>query len=614
MAGNAGFMKIAAGAAVALGAIQLVQGAFRTLNAFLEDSISKTAQTHDEIAKLSHKIGVSTETLSAYRLATQLSGASMEKLATGLRMVSKNAYDFTQGTGEARVAFEELGVTVTDSSGNLKNSEELLLDVADKLAGVDETSRRTALAMKIFGESGTELLPMMENGRAGIEAMKEEARALGITFTDETAQASEQYNDSLARMDAAFEGLKMRVGNAVIPALTQVVQTVMQNEEFMNMLSTAAEFAGKVLQNTIVISARALSFWIGDFASGLMNMASLFRIYDEELEAGARTAKSWGQSLSDIAFKVENLSFTVPTATESTRAFTAELNSNAAAAERAASAMDQWNTALLASSHHENVGVKAEAEPGPELGNIFGNLDAADEAAKKRQEELAGITSGFGQINLLPTAPGIMTEGQNPIVPFAQETVGALDLMKDAVGSFGQAGAQAFSQWATGQASMGTALRRASVQVLANLGSQAFALALMETGLGIAALTPWGRAVYGDPTKHFMAAAKFGVLAGAAGGMARAMSGGEGGMGSPGSASNPIYTQPSYQNQNQQIIMEQGSAITELKETLGILKTQPAGVLVKDGVTQNGGVMVLMNDRDKSAMSDEVLQSRIARG
>ena len=612
MAGNAGFMKLAAGAAVAMGAIQLVQGAFRALNGFIDESISKTAQTQDEIAKLSHKVGVSTETLSAYRLATQLSGTSMESLATGLRMVAKNAYDASMGTGDAKVAFEDLGITVTDGNGKLKDSEVLLLEVADKLAGVDDSSRRTAMGMKIFGRSGTDLLPMMENGRAGIEAMKEEARALGMTFTDETAMASEQYNDSLVRMDGAFEGLKMRIGNAVIPALTQVVQAVMQNEEFMNMLSSAAEFTGKAIQRTIVIVSRALAFWIGDFAAGLMNMASLFRIWDDKLEAGAKTAKSWGQSLSDIAFKVENLSFVMPKATSSTRDFTAEMDSNAEAAGRAASAVDQWNTALLASSHHENVDVHAGTSAGPGLMDVFGNVDAVAEEARKKKEDLDGATSGLALTNFLPLPPEIMTQGENPTVRFADETIGALDLMKAAALEFGQAGGQAFSQWATGQASMGTALRQATVQVLASLGSQAFALALMETGLGIAALTPWGRAVYGDPTKHFLAAGKFGILAGVAGGLSRAMSGGEGGMGSPGSAGNPIYTQPSYQTQNQAIYSDQAQVMVEIRDVLCGLKTQKPGVLVKEGVGQVGGVINLMNDRDKNEVRRDVLQSRYA--
>jgi len=608
MAGNAGMLKIAAGAAIAFTALRVIGRAYRALSDLIEDSITKTAQQQDTIAKLSHKIGVGTETLSAYRLATELSGTTMEVFAVGLRTAIKNAYDMTQGTGEAKDAFEELGITVTEENGKMKSGEEIMLAVADKLMLLDDASRRTALAQKIFGRSGTELLPMMEKGRAGIEAMKEEARALGITFTDETAAASEEYNDSLARMNAGFEGLKMRIGNAVIPALTQVIQAVMRNEEFMNLLTRTAEFLGRTIQNTIVIASRALAFWIGDFFGGLLNVLSLFRIYDKQLEEGARTAKSWGKSLEDIAFRVENISFVLPKATGATAGFNDELGETPEIAAKAVSALDEWNAALLASSHYENIEVKPGAAP-PGLESIFGNLEAAKAAAKEKQDELEGISSGLSLPQLLPNIPGIET-GENPIVLFAEQALGPLDLLKNAALEMGNAGAQAFGQWARGAGTLGVALRQATVQVLANLATQAFAGAMMEIAYALAALA-WGNIP--KATAHFRAAAQFGLVAGLSGLAARGMSGGEGGMGAPGSASNPAYIQTSPQAANQQIYSDQAGVLVEIKDVLTRIKTLPAGQVVFDGIQQNGGVAALMNDNDKSALGGEFLDSRYAR-
>jgi hypothetical protein len=643
-AGHAGFLQIAAGAAIALGAIQLVQGGYRAMKNLVRGAITETANLQDETAKLSHMIGVSTSTLSAYRLATELSGTTMQALAVGLRTVSKNSYDVSQGTGEAKLAFEELGVSVTDNNGKLKDAEELLLEVSDKLMLLDESSRRTAIAQKIFGRSGTELLPMMEKGRAGIEALKEEARALGMTFTDETAQASEEYNDSITRLNGALSGMKMKIGNEVIPVLTDMADWIVENESLMADLTAAAKGFGTGIVNSVQLIATALEQWYGTvvpfwektkfltstgldtiknmstqgpfrgFASSVLGLGPAVEEHEAALASAQKTATVFG----NIALQIEKAQLEANSGTKekikSNRELGDSFNDLGNDIKKVISLEDQWNNALLASSHHEWVDVQANKAPGASFESLFVNSDAAKEAAQKRQEELEQLSSGFGSAGLLGNVPGVQTGSD--VVPEAlsdlsvQKTVGALDLMKDAAMGFGQAGAQAFGQWANGSASLGVALRQATTQVLANLAAQAFGNALMQTAYGLA------RLAFGDvpgATKHFTAAAQFGVVAGIAGVAGRAMSGGSGGMGAQGSAFNPTYVQPSASYGSQQIYSDQAEVFIEIKDTLQRINSISTDEILRMGVARTGGVTPLMNDNDRSVISGEVLQSRFAR-
>ncbi len=69
------------------------------------------------------------------------------------------------------------------------------------------------------------------------------------------------------------------------------------------------------------------------------------------------------------------------------------------------------------------------------------------------------------------------------------------------------------------------AMRKLVASVLAGVSAQAAVLAIMETAYGIAALTPWGAAIYGPAVLHFKAAALFGSIAVVAGVLGHAMAG-----------------------------------------------------------------------------------------
>lgn len=630
-AGHAGFLKIAAGAAVALGAIRVVQGGYRALKGFIKSSISETAQLQDETAKLSHKIGVSTETLSAYRLATELSGTTIDVLAVALRTVSKNSYDFTQGTGLARIAFEELGIEVTDSNGKLKTSEEILLEVSDKLMLLESTTKRTAMAQLIFGRSGTELLPMMEKGRAGIEALKDEAHALGLTFTDETATASEEYNDSISRLNGALTGMKMKIGQEVIPVLTDLATWVVENESLMQDLAATAKGIGTGIVTSIQGIARALEyyygtmrpFWTewearqkgikGKLTFGLLGSA---KAVEEEIAAQRRKGEVFG----NIAWQMEQAqlkaSLGIRETIEGNRKLGDSFDDLPLPVNNAISVVEQWNNALLASAHHAEETVRAYGDTEAGLEDLYARLNAIRAEKERLQQELEAFYSSMGGGDVAGRISGPRPEigaGITPEAIMAEETVSALNLMTQAAQTFGQAGAQAFGQWARGAAGMGTSLKRAGAQALASLATVWASMAISELGMAFASMSPWGVALYGLPGPHFAAAKLFGSLALGAGLAARATSGGEGGMGAPGTAFNPVYIQPASPSPAQQIYSGQSEVFVEIRDTLARIKTVPAGQVVLDGVKESGGVAAIMDDNDKNTLSGEVLQSRYAR-
>jgi len=135
-----------------------------------------------ELQTMSQRTGVSVGALSELGYAAQLSGTDMETLEVGLKRMQKTLYQAATGSKTATDALAQLGLTVDDLRG-LSPDQQFKL-IADKLAAIQSPAVRAALAMQIFGRSGTQLLPMMSKGAAGIDAMQEEARKLGLTASE----------------------------------------------------------------------------------------------------------------------------------------------------------------------------------------------------------------------------------------------------------------------------------------------------------------------------------------------------------------------------------------------------------------------------------------------
>ena len=190
------------------------------LTAFVKSSIDAA----DEIGKMAQRVGVGTEALSALKYAADLSDVSLESLGNGLKKLAVNAADTAKGTGEARDAFAALGINVKTSSGSLKGADELLAEIAAQFAGFEDGAAKTALAVKLFGKAGADLIPLLNAGASGLADMRAEAERLGVVISPGQAKAAELFNDQLTVMQARAKGVGIAIANELLPGLNGVLE------------------------------------------------------------------------------------------------------------------------------------------------------------------------------------------------------------------------------------------------------------------------------------------------------------------------------------------------------------------------------------------------------
>ena len=210
-----------------LGPAGLMAGAsIAALGVGITALVLPVAQVGDEFFKLSQKTGVSVEALTALDYAAKLSDVSTEGLTKGLQRLSVALFDSRFEGAEGSKALQALGVAATDAHGQIRPTEQVLLDLAEKFADMPDGADKAALAIKLFGREGLNLIPFLNQGREGITALMEEAQRLGLVMSEDVARASEVFNDNLTRLSAIFEGVQRQIGAAVIPVLADFTEQV----------------------------------------------------------------------------------------------------------------------------------------------------------------------------------------------------------------------------------------------------------------------------------------------------------------------------------------------------------------------------------------------------
>jgi len=194
-------------------------------------AVKSFASAGDELDKMSGRIGVSVEFLSKLGHAAGLGGSNIKAMENGIRRMQRTAMDASRGLSTAVDVFDELGISAKDSGGNLKGTEALFMESVDALSKVENETKKAALAQMLFGKSGTAMLPMLKDGKKGMMAAMEEAKKLGIVMSTEDATSAAVLTDAFAKLSSVWKMIKMQIGGALAPMLSDLFDTITQNSK-----------------------------------------------------------------------------------------------------------------------------------------------------------------------------------------------------------------------------------------------------------------------------------------------------------------------------------------------------------------------------------------------
>lgn len=222
---------------------------------------NSTASLGDEVAKTGDKIGIALGPFQELRYAAERSGVSTQKFDSSLERFVKRMGEATQGTGAARKAYDELGLSAEDLSK--MTPEDSLAVVADRLSSVENQSQRVALAAQLFGREGVAMVNMMKDGSAGLQALRRDARATGYVLSEKAARDAETFKDAMLDAQLGMAGMKNTIGAELMPAVTDLMGELSSwmSENRDQVKAFAREFGQRLKQAIPVIRDIAVGVW-----------------------------------------------------------------------------------------------------------------------------------------------------------------------------------------------------------------------------------------------------------------------------------------------------------------------------------------------------------------
>jgi hypothetical protein len=242
------FGKNIATIAAGIGLERIVENTMR----FVVGTFTEGFDRIDKVGKEAQKAGLGVEAFSGLMLSAELADVSMQTLTTSLGKLSKNMVDTSNGTGEAQKTFQALGIEVTNTDGSLKTSSQVLTEIAGKFENSADGAGKTAAAMALLGKSGRELIPMLNDGAAGLAEMQKTAEAMGLVIDSNTSNAVQKFNDNLKILAKTQEGIANMVIAEIIPALVRLSEQLVGTAKSGDLQREAANLIIREFQGLVV--------------------------------------------------------------------------------------------------------------------------------------------------------------------------------------------------------------------------------------------------------------------------------------------------------------------------------------------------------------------------
>lgn len=176
----------------------------------------------DALGKTATQLGLSGKELQAWQTAAGFAGVEATNLNQGFRILGKNALLAQQGSKQAADAFDTLGVSIEDASGNLKPANQLAREAGIALGGLEDRTKAVGLAQQVFGRAGAALLPLFKDGAEGLDAALRKLEEFGGGLSDTLIPLAEESRDRFFEFEIATTSLKSQLAVALLPVLNQL--------------------------------------------------------------------------------------------------------------------------------------------------------------------------------------------------------------------------------------------------------------------------------------------------------------------------------------------------------------------------------------------------------
>lgn len=191
------------GTVAAMGAAAAAVGTLVAAEKQLMDITKEAAEKAKETENQSLISGMSSEEIQQLEYASKIIGVATDKISDAQKTIITNMQSAKDGSEDYINMFARLGVQITNTSGQLRDSNEVFYEVLDALEEIENRTERDAAAMSLMGESARELNPIIAQGSSVLQQYAKDAQDTSyVLSTDQVA--------ALAAVDEKYQELQLR--------------------------------------------------------------------------------------------------------------------------------------------------------------------------------------------------------------------------------------------------------------------------------------------------------------------------------------------------------------------------------------------------------------------
>jgi hypothetical protein len=219
----------------------------------------------DSLGKTADKLGVTTEALGALRFAGQQTGVEIRTMDMAIQRMVRRVSEAAQGTGEAKNAIKELGLSA--EALNRMAPDRQFATLADAMASVTNQGDRIRLAMRLFDSEGVALVNTLALGSSGLDKMKSDFFDLGGAIDREGVAKVEAFNDTWNKVKTGLGNAAKQLLVTLAPALKVIADLLVQIAKLANWVVGGLKKVGRAVTAPFRWVGKQLGFSGGSTSS-----------------------------------------------------------------------------------------------------------------------------------------------------------------------------------------------------------------------------------------------------------------------------------------------------------------------------------------------------------
>ena len=197
--------------------VQALSSAVKDVAKFFVEAVKGVAEYADEVNTLAKTTGMSTDAIQEYKYAADILDVSFDTIQGSLTKLTSNMSKNSD-------AFAELGISIRDENGELRDANEVFDEAITALGYIDNETQRDAVAMKIFGKSAKDLNPLIKTGSKELGKLRKEAHDVGAVMSEDALEGANAFQDGLDRIKGTWDALKRTLGANILSKITPYLE------------------------------------------------------------------------------------------------------------------------------------------------------------------------------------------------------------------------------------------------------------------------------------------------------------------------------------------------------------------------------------------------------